>query len=152
MFFRSLIPKGITVAQEQTQKQSTKSKAAETEAGATPSDDAKKLVADAQQAAKDARAAATSAKTVADAMQKKAKDYAKAETTDPQMYVAAADTAIATGNLGEAKRDLDKAMKAMQTSGTKAAGIEYSYGQLYDKMATLPGFIMYTMDVPRPTA
>ena len=58
------------------------------------------------------------------------RDYAKAETVDPQMYVGAADAAIATGNLADAKRDLDKAAHA----GAKNAGIDYSYGQLYDKI------------------
>jgi HEAT repeat protein len=93
------------------------------------------LVAAARTAASSARAAATAARGSSDAAAKKARDYAKAETVDPQMYVGAADAAIATGNFAEAKRDLDKAAQAYKTTGAKNAGIEYSYGQLYDKLA-----------------
>jgi|GEM_PF-634697 len=102
-----------------------------TEAGTAPSAEAAVLVGDAQAAAKEAHDAATKARSSSDAVAKKARDYAKAETVDPQMYVGAADAAIATGNFADAKRDLDKAAHA----GAKNAGIDYSYGQLYDKMA-----------------
>ncbi|HEV7558459.1 MAG TPA: HEAT repeat domain-containing protein, partial [Kofleriaceae bacterium] len=102
-----------------------------TEAGANPSAEAAALVADAQTAATAAHDAATKVRTGSTAVATKARDYAKAETVDPQMYIGAADAAIATGNLADAKRDLDKAAHA----GAKNAGIDYSYGQLYDKMA-----------------
>ena len=69
--------------------------------------------------------AATDARTKSDAAAKKARDYAKAETDDPQMYVAAADAAIATGNLADAKHDLDKA--APCHGGEERAAIDYSY-------------------------
>jgi hypothetical protein len=105
-------------------------------AGASPSADAAKLVADAQAAATTARTAATAARHKADAAMKRATDYAKAETEDPQMFVAAADAAIATGNYAEARLDLDKAQKAQRATGAKMAGLDYSYAQLYDKMAT----------------
>jgi hypothetical protein len=101
-------------------------------AGASPTPDAAKLVADAQASATAARANATAARTAADAAAKKARDYAKSETEDPQLFVAAADAAIATGNLGEAKHDLDRAAKA---GGARPAGLDYSYAQLYDKQA-----------------
>jgi HEAT repeat protein len=105
-------------------------------AGASPSAEAAQLVADAKAAATAAHTAATAARTNVTASAAKARAYAKAETTDPQMYVAAADAAIATGSYGEAKRDLDKAKQIYRSSGSKNAGIEYSYGQLYDKMAS----------------
>jgi hypothetical protein len=104
-------------------------------AGTSPSPEAAKLVADAQTSATAARTAATSVRGKADAAMKKAHDYANAETEDPQMFVAAADAAIATGNFGDAKADLDKAQKAQRATGTKAASIDFSYAQLYDKMA-----------------
>lgn len=49
------------------------------------------------------------------------------ETGEPQMFVASADPAIASGNLGAAKRDLDKAVAAYKASGTKNASIDYAY-------------------------
>nr|HEX4312576.1 HEAT repeat domain-containing protein [Kofleriaceae bacterium] len=94
--------------------------------------DINKVVTDAKASATAARASATAARTAADAAAKKARDYAKSETEDPQLFVAAADAAIATGNLGEAKHDLDRAAKA---GGARPAGLDYSYAQLYDKQA-----------------
>ena len=106
-------------------------KAAADAAGASPAADTAKLIADAQATATSARAAATAARATADAAAKKAHEYAKAETEDPQLYVAAAEAAIATGNYGEAKHDLDRAAKG----GAKAGSLDYSYAQLYDKQA-----------------
>jgi hypothetical protein len=114
----------------------TGAKATADAAGASPSAEAKKLVAEAEATAKAARATAMDARTKADAAAKKARDYAKAETQDAQMFVAAADTAIATGDFTTAKVDLDKAVKAQRAAGTRNAGIDFSYAQLYDKMAS----------------
>jgi hypothetical protein len=111
-------------------------KAATDAAGASPSPDAAKLVAEATALAKTTRDAATAARTKTTPAGKKAREYAKAETGDPQMFVAAADAAIATGNFRDAKQNLDKAAKLGRASGVKTAGIDYSYAQLYDKMAT----------------
>ncbi len=111
-------------------------KAAADAAGPSPSPDAAKLVADAAAAAKELRDAATTVRTRSAPAAKKAREYAKAETGDAQMFVAAADAAIATGNFGDAKQNLDKATKLGRASGVKNAGIDYSYAQLFDKMAT----------------
>ncbi len=97
-----------------------------------PASAAAQLVADAQAAATAARTAATAARTAADGAAKKARDYARSETEDPQLYIAAAEAAIATGSFGEAKVDLDRAARA---SGGGKGNVSYSYGQLYDKMA-----------------
>jgi hypothetical protein len=51
------------------------------------------------------------------------------------MYVGAADAAIATGAFTDAKRELDRAARGYKAIGAKNAGIDYSYAQLYDKMA-----------------
>jgi hypothetical protein len=110
----------------------TAAKDATAAAGATPSAESAKAVAEAHAAATTARTAATDARTKADAADKAAKEFAKVETVDPTMLVAAADAAIATGNLREARHDLDKAQKA---TGAKAAGIDFSFGQLFDKLA-----------------
>jgi len=110
-------------------------KAASDGAGASPSPDAAKLVAEANVLAKEARDAATAARGKTAGAVKQARDYVKAETGDPQMFVAAADAAIAAGNFGDAKQNLDKAAKLNRAAGTKHAGLDYSYAQLYDKMA-----------------
>jgi hypothetical protein len=105
-------------------------KAAADAAGSSPIPATAQLVTDAQTAATAARTAATAARAAADAAAKKARDYARSETEDPQLYVSAADAAIATGNFGDARRDLDR---AKAHGGT--AGLDYSYAQLYDKEA-----------------
>lgn len=110
-------------------------KAAAEAAGPQPSPEVAKLVAAATKAAADARAAVTAARAKADAAATKAREYATAETQDPQMYVAAADAAIATASYSDAKHDLDKAGQLFKASGKRNASIDYSYGQLYDKMA-----------------
>lgn len=107
-------------------------KAAADAAGATPSPDAARLVLDAKTAATAARAAATEAHGKAEAADKLAQGFAKTETVDPQMLVSAADAAIATGDLRSARHDLEKAQKG---TGAKAAGIDFSYAQLFDKLA-----------------
>jgi serine/threonine protein kinase/HEAT repeat protein len=104
-------------------------------AGASPPPDGAKLVAEAQAKLKALQQARAAVKARGERAEKKIKDYAKAETGDAQMFIATADAAIAAGNLGEAKRDLDKAAASMKVTGAKNAGIDYSYAQLYDKLA-----------------
>src|SRR4029079_17953453 len=65
----------------------------------------------------------------------KARKYVTAETSDPQMFIAAADAAIASGDFTDARQKLDKAAKRIRASGGKNASLDYSYAQLYDKMA-----------------
>jgi HEAT repeat protein len=105
-------------------------------AGTSPSPDAAKLVAEATALAKGARDAATTARGKTAAAAKRAREYVKTETGDAQMFVAAADAAIAVGNYSDAKQNLDKATRLHRAAGTKSASIDYSYAQLYDKMAT----------------
>jgi hypothetical protein len=49
--------------------------------------------------------------------------------------VSSADAAIASGNLGEAQRNLDKAAHLIRNGAPKVPGLDYSYGQLWDKVA-----------------
>ncbi len=100
--------------------------------GAPP--DGAKLVAEAQASLKVAHQSGAAAKARGERAEKKIKDYAKAETGDAQMFIASAEAAIASGNLSEAKRDLDKAAASMKVTGAKNASIDYSYAQLYDKL------------------
>jgi hypothetical protein len=110
-------------------------KAVATAAGASPDATTAKLVTDLQEAAKVARSKVAAVKTRAEAASKAARDFAKAETTDVTMYLAAADAGLASGNLDDAKRALDKAAAQLKAAGAKNVGMEYSYGQLYDKPA-----------------
>ncbi len=104
-------------------------------AGASPSPDAAKLVDQARTLAQTARGKATEARTKATDAEKQAKDYRKKWTGDPQIYIAAADTAIATGDLADAQKNLDKAARMLRALGERNAGLDYSYAQLYDKKA-----------------
>ncbi|MBA2543954.1 MAG: hypothetical protein H0V17_30205, partial [Deltaproteobacteria bacterium] len=85
---------------------------------------------------KAAQVSAAATKARGERASKKIKEYAKAETGEALMFIASADAAIASGNLGEAKRDLDKAAAQLKATGAKNTGIDYSYAQLYDKLAT----------------
>ena len=104
-------------------------------AGASPSPDAARLVADARALAQGARTAATAARgKTADAADK-ARRYVTTETGDPQIFIAAADAAIASGDFAGARQNLDKAARQIHASGAKNPSLDYSYAQLYDKMA-----------------
>ncbi|HWO26063.1 MAG TPA: HEAT repeat domain-containing protein [Kofleriaceae bacterium] len=105
-------------------------------AGPSPAPDAAKLVEDAQALAQAARDAATAARDKVAGSEKQAQSYAKTWTEDPQLLITAADTAIATGRFAEAKQSLEKAAKLLARQGGRSASIDYSYAQLYDKMAT----------------
>jgi HEAT repeat protein len=104
-------------------------------AGASPSPDAARLIAEASALASTARAAAGEARASSSAAAKKAEDYAKTEAGDPQMYVAAADAAIASGNLADARKSLDRAARLTRHGAAKVPAIDYSYAQLFDKLA-----------------
>jgi HEAT repeat protein len=104
-------------------------------AGASPSPDTAKLVDHAKALAQGARTAATAARgKMADAAGK-ARKYVTTETGDPQIFIAAADAAIASGDFTGARQNLDKAARQIHASGAKNASLDYSYAQLYDKTA-----------------
>jgi serine/threonine protein kinase/HEAT repeat protein len=112
-----------------------KVKAVSDAAGASPSTDAGKLVEDAKYLAQNGRGAATSARSQATDAAKQANDYLKAWTGEPDMYIAAANVAIASGDFTGARKNLDRAAKLMRTSGAKMASLDDSYARLYDQMA-----------------
>ncbi|HMG55959.1 MAG TPA: HEAT repeat domain-containing protein [Kofleriaceae bacterium] len=103
-------------------------------AGASPAPDAARLVEQARTLAGAARATATTARSrTADAADK-ARKYVKVETGDAQLFIAAADAAIAAGNFADARINLDRAGKLMRGAG-RSASLDYSYAQLYDRQA-----------------
>jgi len=104
-------------------------------AGASPSGAAAKLVADADRLARQAREAATRARDQATEASRRARDYARAETGDPQTFIAAADAAIAVGNVADARQNLDKASRLLRQSGARNPSLDFAYGRLYDQMA-----------------
>jgi hypothetical protein len=61
--------------------------------------------------------------------------FLKEETSDVQILVASADTAILTGDFTTAKTNLDRAAKRLRDAGGRTASLQYRYAQLYDKMA-----------------
>ena len=110
--------------------------AARDAAGASPSSDAAKLIADAEQLARQTRETATKTRDQAAEAATRARDYARAETGDPQTYIAAADAAIAVGNVADARQNLDKASRLLRQSGARNPSLDFAYGRLYDQMAT----------------
>ena len=65
----------------------------------------------------------------------RAAKYSQEETADPNLYLTSAQTAIATGNLGAARRDLRKAQELFRAQGRVPADLHYAYGELYSKLA-----------------
>jgi eukaryotic-like serine/threonine-protein kinase len=110
-------------------------KSAADAAGPTASPDAAKRVEEARALAQAARTAATVARGKTTVAASNARKYIKAETSDVQVELTAASTAIGTGDLGRAKQYLDSAEKKLRKSGGKNVQLHFSYGQLYDQMA-----------------
>jgi hypothetical protein len=116
-------------------KVDTEARAVSGAAGATSSPDAAKFVDEAKARALAASRVATVAHARAAAAMKKADDYVKTETGESGIFIAAADTAIVSGDFADAQQKLDKAAKLIHKSGAKNADLDYSYAQLYDKKA-----------------
>jgi HEAT repeat protein len=106
-----------------------------TAAATATSPDAAAVLARITAASGAATAAATAAGDRHASLKRKIADYLAADTGDPDMYLATADAALATGKLGEAKKNLDLASKAYKRTKTTSPGLFWSYGQLWDRMA-----------------
>lgn len=104
-------------------------------AGASPSPATAELVAQARALADEARSRATATRDAARSAAEQAQKYIKAETGDVAMLIAAADAAIAARSLADARANLDRAASVSRRQGRRPAGLDYSYGQLYDQMA-----------------
>jgi len=110
-------------------------KAAAAAAGSSPTVTAKKLVDDANTLVQGTRVAVTDARRKATELDAKARAYVNEWTGNVDSYLAAAGTAIASGNFADAKQNLDKAAQLVRKSGGRNASLEYMYGSLYDQMA-----------------
>ena len=108
---------------------------AEQAARATPSPEATERATQAKAFAAEVAQLSKDAVAASDKLDAQADDYASSETGDVEVLVAAADTAIASGKLSDAKRDLDKASDQAEASGESYPAIKWSYGRLYDAMA-----------------
>ncbi len=108
---------------------------AEAEAKATPSPAAEARAAEARRAADEADALAKATVAATEKLDDRADEYAASEESNVEMLVTAADAAIASGKLSDARRDLDKAAKQASASGTAYPPIKFSYGRLYDAQA-----------------
>lgn len=108
---------------------------ATTAAGTTPTPDASQALAKVTASQRSATAAAQASATRYTALKPKIAAFSKAETEAPDMLLAAANSALATGRLSDAKRDLDKAAAAYKKEGQRNPSLDWSYGQLWDKQA-----------------
>ncbi|MEM9490761.1 MAG: hypothetical protein AAGC55_16555, partial [Myxococcota bacterium] len=61
--------------------------------------------------------------------------YVESETADAEVYLSAADAAIATGKLSAARRDLRKAQQLYKAQGKTNPRLHLSYGRLYDRLS-----------------
>ena len=98
-------------------------------------DDAKALNAEIAAQSRDASVAVREAINQGRRARRRAKDYAELETADPEIYLTSAKTAMATGKLSAAKRDLRKAEKLFKARGKVKAEVFFAYGDLYARLA-----------------
>jgi hypothetical protein len=110
-------------------------KAASDAAGANPLPNAAKLVNDAKALAQDTRGDATMVRGKMAVAADKVRTWVRGQTGDVPILIAAAEAAIAAGDLVGAKHNLDKAAELLKTSGAKNANLDYTSAQLYDQMA-----------------
>jgi HEAT repeat protein len=108
---------------------------AEIAAGDKPTPEAVKLVDAARAGATDARAVLDAAGGRAEEAARRGRSWIQNETGDATTFIAAAEAALAAGNLGEARRALDRADKLLRAARKDTAPVKYGYGQLYDKLA-----------------
>ena len=104
-------------------------------AGASPAPAASQALAKLVSMQTSSSAVVLASTTNVAALKPKLAAFSKAETQAPDVLLASANSAIATGRLSEAKRDLDKAAAAYQKDGPRNPSLDWSYGQLWDKQA-----------------
>jgi hypothetical protein len=101
--------------------------------------DAKMLLDEITTAVSTATAALAASQDHVDKLKQKTKDFTSSETGDPGAYLAAAEAEIATGRLGDARADLDRAAEGMAKSGKSMPMLDFAYAELYEKEATAAG-------------
>jgi DNA repair exonuclease SbcCD ATPase subunit len=98
-------------------------------------DEGKKLIAEVEAVAVEVGTRIGDAIRAADRAAGKAEKYAKDETADAGLYLTSAQTALATGNLSAARRDLRKAEQLFRSQGKAPADLHFAYGELHAKLA-----------------
>jgi serine/threonine protein kinase/HEAT repeat protein len=61
--------------------------------------------------------------------------FSKNEKQDADLYLATANSALATGRLAEAKAELDRAYAGYRAEKVANPNVDFAYGQLWDKLA-----------------
>jgi hypothetical protein len=110
-------------------------KAAADAAGATPSPEAATLLVEVSALAQRARDAVAAVRGRSAEGARKAHEFVTDWTGDAQLDIDTANAKIDVGNFPEAKRLLDRAARQLRASGAKVPALDYSYAQLFDKMA-----------------
>jgi HEAT repeat protein len=101
-------------------------------AGPSPSPDAVKLADEAKVLARGALDAASAARDQRADLAEKARIVS---TLDVQVLLDGAAASMATGNLPEAKQQLDRAASLLRSSKAKPPALDYAYAQLHDRMS-----------------
>jgi hypothetical protein len=104
-------------------------------AGAPAAAEAQPLVAEADAHARASAGLAAQGKDMAARARKSADAFTRAETGDASMYLSTGEAALASGNLGEAKKYLEKAAKAYKAAKKDNPAVDFAFGRLYDKLA-----------------
>ena len=104
-------------------------------AGANPSPEAARLIAEGQSLAERAREASAALRDRAAVAIRKAGEFVSEWTGDAQLDIDAANAKSAVGDLAGARRSLDRAARQLHKSGGKSAALDYAYAQLFEKMA-----------------
>src|SRR5262249_37811433 len=108
---------------------------AEIAAGDKPPPDAVRVLESARKTAADARAVLDAAGSSAEEAARRGRSWIQSETGDATTFLAAAEAALAAGNLGEARRALDRADNLLRAARKDRAPVKYGFAQLHDKLA-----------------
>src|SRR5262249_58756044 len=89
----------------------------------------------ARRPAAEARAVLDAAGSRAEEAARRGRSWIQSETGDATTFLAAAEAALAAGNLGEARRALDRADNLLRAARKDRAPGKYGFAQLHDKLA-----------------
>ncbi len=104
-------------------------------AGATPSPQAARLLADARTLAQGARDSVIAVRGQTVAASKNALAFVANWTSDAQLDIAAAVAKIEAGDFPGARRLLDRAARQLRKSGGRTPALDSTYGKLFVEMA-----------------
>ncbi len=108
---------------------------AEIAAGDKPPAEAAQALETARKTAREARPIIDGAGSRAEEAARRGRSWIQNETGDATTFIAAAEAALAAGNLGEARRALERADKLLRAARKDTAPVKYGFAQLYDRQA-----------------